>query len=295
MILYKLPENIKANMGGENGLIDERLSQVFDLLESIDFGCNMTVLDIGMGKGQIAKWFYEKGHSVTGTGLFFDSYNIEPELIHNKKISIIECSVENMPFKDHSFDVIIMSHVLEHCSNIGIALMEVRRVLSSNGILCIFLPPHDDFVCSGHISMGWNVGQLMYTLLVNGFEVKSGKFVQYGYNVAGVVQKNSLELPPLRGDRGDIHILSEGGFWPLPVKSKDGLNDNFYGKVRSINWNIEKLVEKEYLNQTFINKLILKLIKITPSRIKFILSVKLMGLSRFFALSLNNTYLKSPN
>ena len=250
MNLYKLPENIKSNMGGENGILDGRLTQVFDLLESIDFGSNLTVLDIGMGSGQIAKWFYEKGHSVTGTGLFFDSYNLESELILNKKISTIECSVENMPFNDHSFDVIIMSHVLEHCSNIGVALKEVRRVLSSNGILCIFLPPHDDFVCSGHISMGWNVGQLMYTLLVNGFEVKTGKFVQYGYNVAGVVQKNSLELPALRGDRGDIHILSKEGLWPIPVKSKDGLNDNFYGKIRSINWNIEKLEQKEYLNQT---------------------------------------------
>jgi hypothetical protein len=188
-----------------------------------------------------------------------------------------------------------MSHVLEHCSNIGVALKEVRRVLSSNGILCIFLPPHDDFVCSGHISMGWNVGQLMYTLLVNGFEVKTGKFVQYGYNVAGVVQKNSLELPALRGDRGDIHILSKEGLWPIPVKSKDGLNDNFYGKIRSINWNIEKLEQKEYLNQTFINKLILKVIKITPSKMKYILSVKLMGLSRLFALSLDTTYLRSPN
>jgi SAM-dependent methyltransferase len=295
MNLYKLPENIKSNMGGENGILDGRLTQVFDLLESIDFGSNLTVLDIGMGSGQIAKWFYEKGHSVTGTGLFFDSYNLESELILNKKIRAIECSVENMPFNDHSFDVIIMSHVLEHCSNIGVALKEVRRVLSSNGILCIFLPPHDDFVCSGHISMGWNVGQLMYTLLVNGFEVKTGKFVQYGYNVAGVVQKNSLELPALRGDRGDIHILSKEGLWPIPVKSKDGLNDNFYGKIRSINWNIEKLEQKEYLNQTFINKLILKVIKITPSKMKYILSVKLMGLSRLFALSLNTTYLRSPN
>lgn len=34
-----------------------------------------------------------------------------------------------------------------------------------------------------HISIGWNVGQLMYVLLLNGFDVAAGRFIEHGYNV----------------------------------------------------------------------------------------------------------------
>ncbi len=110
-----------------------------------------------------------------------------------------------------------MSHVLEHCHNAGQALQEVRRVLADNGRLFIFVPPYTTYVCSGHVSTGWNVGELLYVLLLNGFDVRAGHFVEYGHSVCGFVRKASVALPALRGDRGDIRILAESGLFPLPV------------------------------------------------------------------------------
>uniref|UniRef100_UPI00404889BA class I SAM-dependent methyltransferase n=1 Tax=Algoriphagus sp. TaxID=1872435 RepID=UPI00404889BA len=291
---YFRPEKIDSSMGGNDDVFDERLSQVLELLDTVSFDGKKNVLDIGIGKAQIAKWFTAKGFEVTGTGLEISSYGINvSELQEKQKIKIVECNVEKMPFEDNSFDIILMSHILEHCYNVGLALQEVKRVLSSNGVLCIFVPPHDDFVCSGHFSMGWNLGQLMYVLLLNGFSIKDGKFAEYGYNVSAVVRKGVTQLPVLRGDRGDIHILDGLGYLPLPIASKDGLNDNFFGRVRSINWDIETLVRKE--NRTSKNKPLFFFLSLIPHKIKFFIAVKLYGLSRKMALNLKTTKFQSPN
>jgi SAM-dependent methyltransferase len=292
--VYVRPEKIDSSMGGNDDVLDDRLSQVLELLGTVSFDGYKNVLDIGIGKAQIAKWFTAKGFEVVGTGLEISSYDINVNELESKQnIKIVECNVEKMPFEDNSFDIILMSHILEHCYNTGIALDEVKRVLSPNGILCIFVPPHDDFVCSGHVSMGWNLGQLMYVLLLNGFSVKDGKFAQYGYNVSAIVKKSYVKLPVLRGDRGDIHILDDMGYLPLPIISKDGLNDNFFGRVRSINWDIESLIKKE--NRTAKNKFLSFFLSLIPHKIKYFLAVKFYGLSRLMALNLTTTRFQSPN
>jgi SAM-dependent methyltransferase len=149
-------------------------------------------------------------------------------------IEIVECPVERMPFPDGAFDAVVLSHVLEHCSNVGLALLEVRRVVGDGGWVLVVVPPSHDFVCAGHVSMGWNVGQLIYVLLVNGFDVVSGRFIEHGYNVAGFVRKAWHPLPPLRNDRGDIHILRH--HFPLAIRPRGGFSDGFHGKLRAVNW-----------------------------------------------------------
>ena len=151
-----------------------------------------------------------------------------------------------------------MSHILEHCPNVELALREVRRVLKEGGQLFVFVPPHDNYICAGHVSMGWNVGQLLYVLLLAGFQVRDGKFLfDHSGSVCGFVRKNSaLVLPPLRGDRGDIRILGDAGLFPLPIisreaaetegvsdvpylRSSDDFNDGFWGNIDAINWPVE--------------------------------------------------------
>ncbi len=275
--------------------MDKRLSQVIEMLDTLTFDDYRRVLDVGAGKCQISKWLIKKGFSVTATGLEMDSYEVDINSNNcNENIKLVECSVENMPFNDGAFDIVIMSHVLEHCNNVGLALKEIHRVLSKPGVLCIFVPPHDNYVLSGHISVGWNVGQLMYTLLINGFDVKSGKFAEYGYNVAGVVKKSLHKMPSLRGDRGDIHILDQHKLWPLPIRSNDRLNDNFYGHIRSINWDVKRLVLNEKKRRGFFSVVVL-ILNLLPSTIRFKLATTLFRFSQIVSISLNSSELTSPN
>lgn len=280
---YELPESFPLNMGGIGEKLDERMKNIFELLEEAPLARLKTFLDIGIGKGQILKWLSEKEKTCTGIGMEIKSYGANTEELKQKHgINIVEGNAEKMPFKDKSFDGIIMSHILEHCYNIGLVLNEARRVLSDNGWLFVFVPIHENIVCAGHLNAGWSVGQLLYVLLVNGYDVKNGKFIQYGYNICAFVQKNKTSLPHLRGDKGDIYILQKNGYFPLPIKSKDGLDDSYFGNIKSINWDpSSKIIKKIYAKNSVFSKkiflfLISPLLNILPAKIKLILSISLI-------------------
>ena len=194
-----------------------------------------------------------------GTGIAVDSYGVNAlDLSHDFGINVVECLAEALPFPDKSFDAVVMCHVLEHCPNVGLALQEVRRVLVDQGFLLIFVPKHSGVICAGHISMGWNIGQLMYVLLINGFNVKDGNFIVYYGNVCGFVQKDSNPLPQLRGDQGDIKILSDAGRFPLPVVTRDGRNDGdgFRGELKCVNWKWPEVLGEQSLKARLLIKLI---------------------------------------
>lgn len=280
---YELPKSFPLNMGGVGEELDERMKNIFELLEEAPLASLKTFLDIGIGKGQILKWLSKKEKICTGIGMELESYGANAEELKQKYgIDVIESNAEKMSFKDNFFDGIIMSHILEHCFNIGLILKEARRVLSDHGWLFIFVPPHENIVCAGHLNAGWSVGQLMYVLLVSGYNVKNGKFIQYGYNICAFVQKNNIPLPPLRGDKGDIYILQKNGYFPLPIKNKDKLDDSYFGNIKSINWDTSsKIIKKIYAKDNVISKKIFlffisQFSKVLPVKIKLMLGISLI-------------------
>lgn len=61
---------------------------------------------------------------------------------HYAHIDIIG-DADNLPFKDHSFDYIVSSHVIEHMPNIIAAFKEWNRILKFNGTIAIIFPKRD--------------------------------------------------------------------------------------------------------------------------------------------------------
>lgn len=52
----------------------------------------------------------------------------------------VNLDIQNLPFQDASFDLIICSHVLEHVPDDALALKEFRRVLAPKGKTIIMIP-----------------------------------------------------------------------------------------------------------------------------------------------------------
>lgn len=247
-------------MGGTALVPDRRLRGVMQLLEAAPLVPGADALDVGMGAGQVSMWLHGRGLRVTGTGLSLDSYGLGPEIA---SIRTVECPADDLPFAVESFDFVVMSHVLEHCPNVAAALSEARRVLRPGGMLLIFVPPTEAAVAAGHVSVGWNVGQLLYVLLASGFSVADGRFIEWLGSVAAFVRKSAVALPPLRGDRGDINILNAAGLFPGSVKSTDGFDDGFCGDIGALNWDPTHL---ERLERTASGKhrLLMMLVRLVP-------------------------------
>jgi len=96
-----------------------------------------TILEIGVGAGQSILWFENEGFQVTG--IEPDGRNVSMINRVLKRGRVIESSVEEFS-SDEVFDVIWMSHVLEHLIEPGDFIKKIKNNLKKNGIFFIEVP-----------------------------------------------------------------------------------------------------------------------------------------------------------
>ena len=56
----------------------------------------------------------------------------------------LNSDIQNLPFKDNLFDIVICSHVLEHIPNDQKGMMEIFRVLKKDGWAILQVPLNED-------------------------------------------------------------------------------------------------------------------------------------------------------
>jgi SAM-dependent methyltransferase len=166
-------------------------------------------LDIGCGINQIHSAEFRKlGRNVTTLDIIGS-----PDILAD--INLFKSADQ--------FDMIWLSHVLEHQLNVNKFLAKCSDLLSDDGVLAITVPPMKSEIVGGHVTL-WNSGLLCYNLILAGFDLSAAKVWTYGYNISLIVRKKAAYLPPLNYDCGDIELLSQ--FFPSPVKQ--GFNGSNY-------------------------------------------------------------------
>jgi SAM-dependent methyltransferase len=93
------------------------------------------VLEIGCGPGGILSTFNKKGHDVTGID-YDDNYS---EMIKKKNIKFINNDFMSDGFKGQ-YDIIILSHVIEHFLELNKIIEKLYEILKPKGILYILTP-----------------------------------------------------------------------------------------------------------------------------------------------------------
>lgn len=99
---------------------------------------NKKVLEIGCGAGGILLAFLEKGFTVKGIDL--GSEYINYGRTKNEQLNLEVASAKEIIEKGEQYDVIIVSHVLEHMLNLKEELASIKALLSEQGILYIEVP-----------------------------------------------------------------------------------------------------------------------------------------------------------
>ena len=105
------------------------------------------ILDVGCGDGYYLHLLSSLGLKLELTGADFDPNALASAKrnLKGKRIKLIGQGdlMKKLPFKDNTFDKIVMSEVAEHLPDDVKGLKEVRRVLKRNGILVLTVPNHN--------------------------------------------------------------------------------------------------------------------------------------------------------
>ena len=178
------------------------------LLNEMDFE---TVLDVGCGEGVQANIFLQHKKIVTaidyGESVYFRKNK-------NQSLHTVIADINEWNTKER-FDCIWCSHVLEHQLNVNIFLKKLHTLLNEGGMLAITVPPLKQNIVGGHVSL-WTPGLLLYNLIMAGFDCSKACVKCYDYDISIIVKKETIVLPDLQYDAGDIRRLGE--FFSREVK-----------------------------------------------------------------------------
>jgi len=89
------------------------------------------ILMIG-AEPSVMEWFDRNGSNYTTADLF-------------NRTADIKVDIQNIPFPDESWKLIVCNHVLEHVPDYRVALSELRRVLKKDGILELTVPTDQNY------------------------------------------------------------------------------------------------------------------------------------------------------
>jgi|HubBroStandDraft_1064217.scaffolds.fasta_scaffold10234_4 2-polyprenyl-3-methyl-5-hydroxy-6-metoxy-1,4-benzoquinol methylase len=99
------------------------------------------MLDVGCGGGGLLKLAQELGWDAEGVD--FDSQAVDS--VRRKGLTVHMGSLSDQHYPAESFDLVLMSHVIEHIHDAVGTLTEIHRVLKSAGTLVIITPNADSW------------------------------------------------------------------------------------------------------------------------------------------------------
>lgn len=96
------------------------------------------ILDVGVGMGRLLERFPDTERFGMDVSLGY--------LKHAKQKDIKVCmsKIEDMPYNDAYFDIVVCTDVLEHVLDLNLAIKKILAALKKNGILIIRVPYRED-------------------------------------------------------------------------------------------------------------------------------------------------------
>lgn len=101
------------------------------------------VLEVGCGRGSLSSFFAHSGHKCTLLDISSEVIEIAKKIFkqNNHNANFVIGDVENINFKDNSYDVVFSIGLMEHFKKIEKSIQEQLRVLRPGGTLFLYVVP----------------------------------------------------------------------------------------------------------------------------------------------------------
>jgi SAM-dependent methyltransferase len=201
------------------------------------------ICDLGCGHATYLRKFSELGFEVIGV----DPDPAAREQAAKAGVMVLDGTAEKLPELHGQFDLVILSHSLEHCRNPKLALENARSILSDNGLCYVEVPncASEHFqtftICSGMFDAPRHLHFFTPDCLAelaerSGFQVEKRTFVFYGRDFLPGWREREVEiaqmvpdLNPKRHTFGAAVSLFARSFW----KARERKYDSFGMWLRS--------------------------------------------------------------
>lgn len=220
---------------------------------------NKKVLDIASGEGYGSSLLSKYASFVIGVDI--DSSSIEKAKVKygSAKVEFRHGSTSNIPVLDSSVDVVISFETIEHHNEHEEMMLEIKRVLSPNGILIMSSPDkefYSDKTAKNNIYHIKELYFLEFKNLINKHFKQTSFYFQKSYNFNSFISnENSYnEVEIFSGDNLNIYKSKIEPVYNIVIAS-----DNIFYKLKTSifegskikNLEINQIVEKIYNSLTF--------------------------------------------
>ena len=119
------------------------------------------VLDVACGEGYGSALLSRVASAVSGVDISNEAItHATAKYLTQKNLKFIEASCTQLPFADHSFDVVVSFETIEHITEHDAFLDEIKRVLSTDGMLIISSPNKAEYSDARNFKNEFHVGEL---------------------------------------------------------------------------------------------------------------------------------------
>jgi ubiquinone/menaquinone biosynthesis C-methylase UbiE len=163
------------------------LKQIVSVLKPED-----KILDVGVGLGRL----------LSQLTLNVEKYGVDISKSYlneakSKGINVCLSKIEELPYNDNSFDVIVTTDVLEHVFDLNQCVREIKRVLKPNGYLIVRVPYKEDL--SAYVNYDLYEFIHLRNFDENSLDLFFRKIFNFqfiNFELAGIIENNSrLNIP----------------------------------------------------------------------------------------------------
>ncbi|MFH1257799.1 MAG: methyltransferase domain-containing protein [Candidatus Micrarchaeota archaeon] len=136
-------ESVQVHYRPETTMEEYRRSYDYKKMRKLIHICGTghKILDVGCGGGFIGKILKDNGNDYTGC----DLQDGPIRQARKKGLKVIKAKAQDLPFKDNTFDIVIMPEVIEHFVETDKALKELKRVTKPGGKVIVTTPNFTSF------------------------------------------------------------------------------------------------------------------------------------------------------